>query len=67
MVNNPLIRPYFLGGVGIWGVPLDSHDFSSATRGSCPTAADDDFLVSPVFVVSWGSSVGHSLKRTRAT
>ena len=25
MVNNPLIRPYFLGG---WhrGVPLDSHD-----------------------------------------
>ncbi len=23
---NPLIRPYFLGGGGIGGVPLDSHD-----------------------------------------
>ena len=23
--NNPLIKPYFLGG-GILGVPLDSHD-----------------------------------------
>ena len=27
VVNNPLIRPYFLGGGGIGGVPLDSHDF----------------------------------------
>ena len=27
MVNSPLIRPYFLGGVGIGGVPLDSHEF----------------------------------------
>ena len=26
MVNSPLIRPYFLGGGGIGGVPLDSHD-----------------------------------------
>ena len=26
MVNSPLIRPYFLGGDGIGGVPLDSHD-----------------------------------------
>ena len=26
MVNNPLVRPYFLGGGGIGGVPLDSHD-----------------------------------------
>ena len=26
MVNNPLIRPYFLGGGGIGGVPLDSHE-----------------------------------------
>ena len=26
MVKNPLIRPYFLGGGGIGGVPLDSHD-----------------------------------------
>ncbi len=26
VVNNPLIRPYFLGGGGIGGVPLDSHD-----------------------------------------
>ena len=27
MVNNPLIRPYFLGVLGgIGGVPLDSHD-----------------------------------------
>ena len=25
MVNNPLIRPYFLGGLGLGGVPLDSH------------------------------------------
>ena len=24
MVNSPLIRPYFLGGGGIGGVPLDS-------------------------------------------
>ena len=28
MVNNPLTRPYFLG-VGIGGVPLDSHDYCS--------------------------------------
>ena len=28
MVNKPLIRPYFLGGVGIGGVPLDSHDLT---------------------------------------
>ena len=26
MVNSPLIRPYFLGGGGGIGVPLDSHD-----------------------------------------
>ena len=27
MVNNPLIRPFFLGGGGIGGwVPLDSHE-----------------------------------------
>ena len=26
MVNSPLIRPYLLGGGGIGGVPLDSHD-----------------------------------------
>ena len=26
MVNSPLIKPYFLGGGGIGGVPLDSHD-----------------------------------------
>ena len=25
MVNSPLIRPYFLGGVALGGVPLDSH------------------------------------------
>ena len=28
VVNNPLIRPYFLGGGGIGGVPLDSHDIN---------------------------------------
>ena len=28
MVNSPLIRPYFLGGGGIGGVPLGSHDIS---------------------------------------
>ena len=26
VVNNPLIRPYFLGGVALGGVPLDCHD-----------------------------------------
>ena len=26
MVNSPLIWPYFLGGGGIGGVPLGSHD-----------------------------------------
>ena len=26
VVNNPLISPYFLGGGGIGGVPLDCHD-----------------------------------------
>ena len=34
MVNSPLIRPYFLGGGGIGGVPLDSHEFSSAKKTS---------------------------------
>ena len=26
VVNNPLIRPYFLGGWALGGVPLDSHE-----------------------------------------
>ena len=26
MVNSPSIRPYFLGGVALGGVPLGSHD-----------------------------------------
>ena len=25
MVNDPLVRPYFLGGLALGGVPLDSH------------------------------------------
>ena len=30
MTNNPLMRPHFLGGACIgWGIPLDSHDYSS--------------------------------------
>ena len=29
MVNNPLIMPYFLGGGGIGGFPLDSHGMRS--------------------------------------
>ena len=29
MVNSPLIRPYFLGGVGIGGVPLGSYEGGS--------------------------------------
>ena len=33
MVNNPLIRPYFLGGGGIGGVPLDSHDLTMELDG----------------------------------
>ena len=33
MVNNPLIRPYFLGGGGIGMLgPLDSHDFFQLAR-----------------------------------
>ena len=29
MVNNPLIRPYLLGGVALGGLgPLDSHDIN---------------------------------------
>ena len=28
VVNNPLIRPYSLGGGGVGGVPLNSHDVS---------------------------------------
>ena len=27
--HNPLIRPYFLGGVALVGAPLDSHDDTS--------------------------------------
>ena len=27
VINNTLKRPYFLGGGGIGGVPLDSHDW----------------------------------------
>ena len=34
MVNSPLIRPYFLGGGGIGGVPLDSHDNIKITTNS---------------------------------
>ena len=26
MVNSPLIRPYFLGGVALGGFPLSSHE-----------------------------------------
>ena len=36
VVNNPLIRPYFLGGGGIGGVPLDSHDFAQLGYVSFP-------------------------------
>ena len=32
-VNNPLIRPYFLGGVGSGWVPLDSHVGNPFARG----------------------------------
>ena len=28
MVNSPLIRPYFLGGVALGGGTLDSHDIT---------------------------------------
>ena len=37
VVNNPLIRSYFLGGGGVGGVPLDCHDDTvdaSEIRGS---------------------------------
>ena len=27
MVNSPLIKPCFLGGMALGGAPLDSHDF----------------------------------------
>ena len=29
LINNPWTRPYFFGGVGIGGVPLDSHEYTS--------------------------------------
>ena len=32
MVNSPLIRPYFLGGGGIGGVPLDSPESNHSRR-----------------------------------
>jgi len=33
ILSHPLIRPYFLAGVALGGVPLDSHDvvFSRGT------------------------------------
>ena len=37
MVNSPLIRPYFLGGGGIGGVPLDSHDILKQRKLSIAT------------------------------
>ncbi len=38
MVNSPLIRPCFLGGGGIGGVPLGSHD--GWVVGSCCLVED---------------------------
>ena len=32
MVNSPLIRPYLLGGGGIGGVPLDSHEIGGSSK-----------------------------------
>ena len=37
MINNPLIRPYFLGGVsGIEGLPLDSYGKTGCNLESSP-------------------------------
>ena len=36
MVNNPLIRPYLLGGGCIGGAPLDSHDIYNCFFGAPP-------------------------------
>ena len=38
VVNNPLIRPYFLGGGGLGGVPLDSHDTNPSYKAWNPEA-----------------------------
>ena len=32
MVNSPLIRPYFLGGVALGGGTLDSHEMICFTK-----------------------------------
>ncbi len=42
MANNPLIRPYFLGGGGIGGVPLDSHEHLQKLRGSIKMATSSN-------------------------
>ena len=38
MVNSPLIRPYFLGGGGLGGVPLDCHEYNPLTNLSLVTS-----------------------------
>ena len=51
MVNSPLIRPYLLGGGGIGGGTLDSHD-ERILDGFCP----DSTLINCLLVQSHGNT-----------
>ncbi len=48
MVNSPLIRPYFLGGGGIGGVPLDSHENCWDKNQATKTQTQRRGIVGPV-------------------
>ena len=55
MVNNPLIRPSFLGEGGIGGVPLDSHDFlnSQLRRRSLTMTTWKNILLNQFSLSQW--------------
>ena len=51
--NSPLIRPYFLGGGGIGGVPLDSHHISFLNP---PGLTEGSFIISSILLLLGGGA-----------
>ena len=53
MVNNPFTRPYFLGGVALGGVPLDSNDNRCFLKGNLSVTSREAKGVSRNFTWSF--------------
>ena len=60
MVNGPLIRPYFLGGGGLGGVPLGSHEYGRNFLNLGWNTWKNKKITTDIFDVQWvdGLSLG---------